>query len=136
MIFFLGAGSFSTTSICNLFARKMLLLQGIIQLRSRSFPWLCSVGCPSKVSLRAQSTEANQNSEDEESDEFRDHVHQFAQSVVAPLAAEVDRNNSFPSSINLWTAMGEFGLHGRNQQSLLLGLFKSPGGRIHVQGTF
>lgn len=52
----------------------------------------------------------------EEIEEFRSTVQNFARSAVAPVAAEIDRTNSFPPSDadgrNLWTAMGDFGLHG------------------------
>eukprot|EP00891_Asterochloris_glomerata_P008738 jgi/Astpho2/8738/Aster-05300 len=44
--------------------------------------------------------------------EFRETVRDFAQRSIAPHAAEIDRTNAFPKSENLWTAMGEFGLHG------------------------
>lgn len=44
--------------------------------------------------------------------EFRDTVKEFAQRTVAPHAAEIDRLNSFPKSINLWKEIGDFGLHG------------------------
>lgn len=44
--------------------------------------------------------------------EFRDTVKDFAQRIVAPHAAEIDRLNSFPKSTNLWKEIGDFGLHG------------------------
>ena len=43
---------------------------------------------------------------------FRDQVKTFAQNEIAPLAAEIDETNAFPESVNLWTKMGDFGLHG------------------------
>ena len=46
--------------------------------------------------------------------EFRETVREFAQRSIAPHAAEIDRTNAFPKSENLWTAMGEFGLHGEH----------------------
>ena len=49
---------------------------------------------------------------DDALDEFRETVREFASSVVAPHAESIDRNNSFPTDVNLWTAMGEFGLLG------------------------
>jgi isovaleryl-CoA dehydrogenase len=49
---------------------------------------------------------------DEEIEEFRQTVETFARDFVAPHAADIDRNNSFPTSVNLWKAMGEWGLHG------------------------
>lgn len=45
--------------------------------------------------------------------EFRENVGQFAQSVIAPHAEEVDKANDFPKSVNLWKEMGDFGLLGR-----------------------
>lgn len=48
----------------------------------------------------------------EELAEFRESVRGFAQEVIAPHAAEIDANNSFPTSVNLWKAMGDMGLHG------------------------
>ena len=41
---------------------------------------------------------------------LRHTVQQFAQTEIAPLAAEIDKNNLFPS--HLWQKMGELGLHG------------------------
>lgn len=41
---------------------------------------------------------------------LRDSVHQFAQAEIAPLAAQVDRNNEFPR--HLWPKLGELGLLG------------------------
>lgn len=46
----------------------------------------------------------------EEVEALRDMVHRWAQERVKPLAAEVDRSNSFPSK--LWLEMGELGLLG------------------------
>ena len=46
----------------------------------------------------------------EEVEALRDMVHRWAQERVKPLAAEVDRSNSFPSE--LWREMGELGLLG------------------------
>ncbi|GAB4821498.1 hypothetical protein N2152v2_008544 [Parachlorella kessleri] len=50
--------------------------------------------------------------EDEDLAEFRESVRGFAQEVVAPLAADIDKANNFPQHINLWQALGEFGLNG------------------------
>lgn len=44
--------------------------------------------------------------------EFRENVAEFAQSVIAPHAEEVDKGNDFPKSVNLWKEMGDFGLLG------------------------
>ncbi|MEO1788769.1 MAG: isovaleryl-CoA dehydrogenase [Pseudomonadota bacterium] len=41
---------------------------------------------------------------------LRDMVHRWAQERVAPMAAEIDRSNEFPST--LWGEMGELGLLG------------------------
>ncbi len=41
---------------------------------------------------------------------LRDMVHRWAQDCVAPVAAEVDRDNLFPAQ--LWTELGELGLLG------------------------
>ena len=45
-------------------------------------------------------------------DEFRETVREFASRVVAPRAAEIDSSNSFPKDANIWTLLGDFGLHG------------------------
>ena len=45
--------------------------------------------------------------------EFRETVRDFAQRAIAPHASEIDRQNNFPSSTNLWKDIGDFGLHGR-----------------------
>jgi len=49
---------------------------------------------------------------DDELEAFRESVHDFAQRVVAPKASLIDESNSFPNDVNLWTEMGQFGLHG------------------------
>ena len=46
----------------------------------------------------------------EEIEALRDMVHKFAQERIAPMAAEIDRSNDFPSE--LWEEMGALGLHG------------------------
>ena len=46
----------------------------------------------------------------EDIEALRDMVHGWAQERVAPIAAEIDRNNVFPS--HLWREMGELGLLG------------------------
>jgi isovaleryl-CoA dehydrogenase len=43
-------------------------------------------------------------------DALRDAVHHFAQSEIAPIAAEVDHVNAFPAA--LWPKLGEFGMLG------------------------
>lgn len=44
--------------------------------------------------------------------EFRENVREFAQTVVAPHAEHVDKSNNFPTDVDLWREMGEFGLLG------------------------
>ncbi|RLP25346.1 isovaleryl-CoA dehydrogenase [Mesorhizobium sp. YM1C-6-2] len=46
----------------------------------------------------------------EEIDGLRDMVRRFAQEKIAPLAADIDRSNEFPT--HLWTELGELGLLG------------------------
>ena len=46
----------------------------------------------------------------EDIDALRDMVSRFANDVIAPIAAEIDKSNEFPES--LWQQMGELGLHG------------------------
>ena len=46
----------------------------------------------------------------EEIESLRDIVHRWAQERVAPMAAEIDKSNSFPAE--LWPEMGELGLLG------------------------
>ena len=46
----------------------------------------------------------------EDIEALRDMVHRWAQERVAPMAAEIDRANKFPSA--LWTEMGDLGLLG------------------------
>lgn len=50
--------------------------------------------------------------EDSEALEFRELVRDFAQLVVAPHAADIDKSNAFPNTVNLWTELGQMGLHG------------------------
>jgi len=46
----------------------------------------------------------------EEIEALRDMVHKFAQERIAPMAAQIDSSNDFPSE--LWEEMGALGLHG------------------------
>jgi isovaleryl-CoA dehydrogenase len=46
----------------------------------------------------------------EEIDALRETVARWAQDKLAPLAADIDRNNDMPR--DLWTQMGELGLLG------------------------
>ena len=46
----------------------------------------------------------------DEIEALREMVHRWAQERIAPIAAEIDRDNSFPSA--LWREMGEMGLLG------------------------
>jgi len=46
----------------------------------------------------------------EEIDAMREMVHRFAQEKIAPIAADIDRDNDFPA--HLWRALGELGLLG------------------------
>jgi isovaleryl-CoA dehydrogenase len=46
----------------------------------------------------------------EDIDMLRDHVHNFAQSEIAPLAGKADEDNMFPN--HLWTKFGDMGLLG------------------------
>ena len=46
----------------------------------------------------------------EQTQMIRESVHAFAQEHIAPIAAEIDRDNKFPR--HLWPMMGELGLHG------------------------
>ncbi|MEL6582368.1 MAG: acyl-CoA dehydrogenase family protein [Pseudomonadota bacterium] len=46
----------------------------------------------------------------EEVEALREMVHRWAQDRVAPMAAEIDRANKFPTE--LWREMGDLGLHG------------------------
>src|SRR5580693_2691822 len=45
-----------------------------------------------------------------EIDQLRDSVRGFTEAKIAPLAAEIDRTDTFPRQ--LWPEMGELGLHG------------------------
>jgi isovaleryl-CoA dehydrogenase len=46
----------------------------------------------------------------EAADAIRDTTARFSADKIAPLAAQIDRDNSFPRQ--LWPQMGELGLHG------------------------
>ena len=46
----------------------------------------------------------------ETADLLRSSVHEFASQEIAPLAAEIDQSNEFPS--HLWQALGDMGLLG------------------------
>lgn len=65
---------------------------------------------------RLQHAQAEDHTEQSDLQEFRDTVHEFAQRTIAPHAAEIDQQNSFPRSVNLWKEIGDFGLHGNESQ--------------------
>lgn len=88
------------------------LRSGSSPVRSFGVPALTSAAC------RWQHAEAIESSESD-LQEFRETVRDFAQRIIAPHAAEIDQQNSFPRSVNLWQDIGEFGLHG-TQRSLNL----------------
>ena len=46
----------------------------------------------------------------EMADTIRDTTQRFAADKIAPVAAEIDRDDRFP--VELWPQMGELGLHG------------------------
>lgn len=52
---------------------------------------------------------------------------EFAARELAPRAADIDHNNSFPKDVNLWTLMGEFGLHGDEPAYLYRSKLANPG---------
>ena len=68
--------------------------------------------CGSVSSANLQHTQA---SEEEDTEEFRELVRDFAVREVAPHAADIDRNNALPTHKNLWTEMGHMGLHGEGE---------------------
>lgn len=72
--------------------------------------WLLPIVTGTPSSARHMSFEAGG---EDPLQEFRENVAQFAQSVIAPYAEEVDKANDFPKSVNLWKEMGDFGLLGR-----------------------
>ena len=41
---------------------------------------------------------------------LRETIHKFAQKEIAPLAEQIDKNNTFPN--HLWKKLGELGLLG------------------------
>lgn len=66
--------------------------------------------------------------------QFKESVRKFAQENIAPYAAQIDHQNTFPKDVNLWKKMGEFDLHGITvpgelPQTLLQKQFKKVSGR-------
>ncbi|KAK9787632.1 hypothetical protein WJX73_009241 [Symbiochloris irregularis] len=66
----------------------------------------------SQQAVRSQHADAAEADVSVSAEDFRETCRDFAARSIAPLAADIDRNNSFPKDVNLWTAIGEFGLHG------------------------
>lgn len=75
----------------------------------QQFQWLQAL--PQQC-LRHMSFEAASQDGADALQEFRDNVRDFAQTVIAPHAEEVDRTNNFPTTVDLWQEMGSFGLLG------------------------
>lgn len=71
---------------------------------------------PLAVALRRLFSSAPEVSQAESSagalKEFRAQVQEFAQQAIAPHAEAIDRENDFPTSVNLWKELGSFGLLG------------------------
>ncbi len=57
--------------------------------------------------------------EGQELERFRESVQAFAASCVAQHAEEIDKQASFPTKVDLWRAMGDFGLHGELEWQLV-----------------
>jgi hypothetical protein len=74
----------------------------LLQACSTAFRQLASAAQPAEVDPSYAAAQ-----------EFRENVAEFARKVIAPHAEHVDRNNDFPTSVNLWREMGDFGLLGR-----------------------
>lgn len=88
-----------------------------VQRLVRDWPVSCSnLFRASQTFCSATDASNDTSSSGAEVEEFQATVRNFARGVVAPVAAEIDRTNSFPPPAadgqSLWTAMGEFGLHG------------------------
>lgn len=75
-------------------------------LKRSGVPVLASAAC------RLQHAQAAHQPEESDLQDFRETVYDFAQRTIAPHAAEIDHQNSFPRSVNLWKEIGDFGLHG------------------------
>jgi hypothetical protein len=58
--------------------------------------------------------EDSSSSSSSDLDDFRAMLSDFASREIAPLAEEIDRKNTAP--MDLWTKMGEFGLHGEGKE--------------------
>ena len=76
------------------------------QLRRFGVPTVTSAAC------RLQHAQAAPQPEESDLQEFRETVQDFAQRNIAPWAADIDKLNTFPHSVNLWQEIGDFGLHG------------------------
>jgi hypothetical protein len=74
---------------------------------TRSIWSLARLGIPCQTS-QARCLSGASTSDDLQ--EFRESVREFAQAAIAPHAEAVDKANSFPTGVNLWREMGDFGL--------------------------
>ena len=75
--------------------------------------WKFGVPAATSAACRLQHAQAEVPSDETDLQEFRETVRDFAQRTIAPHAAEIDQQNNFPRSVNLWQEIGDFGLHGR-----------------------
>ncbi|GIL75372.1 hypothetical protein Vretimale_7955 [Volvox reticuliferus] len=83
---------------------------GIRANRSHVCSWMSSL-CR-RLSSAAEASQSTDSGTGAQLRDFRAQVQQFAQQVIAPHAEAIDRQNDFPSSVNLWREMGTFGLLG------------------------
>ena len=60
------------------------------------------------------SSSSSSSSSSVDLEDFRAMLSDFAAKEVAPLAEEIDKKNTAP--MDLWTKMGEFGLHGAGER--------------------
>ncbi|CAD7696441.1 unnamed protein product [Ostreobium quekettii] len=86
-------------------------LRGLLRISGRAWPRRDAIG--TAVGLARLHAEVQAQGEwGAGVEEFRQQVRDFARRSVAPHAEAVDRANAFPRDVDLWRAMGEFGLHG------------------------
>ena len=84
------------------------LARRAVPVRAAALPAaLTSQRCFSEAAMQTSAP-----GESEDAMEFRETVRAFAQQVIAPHAASIDANNTFPKDVDLWKAMGDMGLHG------------------------
>jgi alkylation response protein AidB-like acyl-CoA dehydrogenase len=94
-----------------------MLSRGALALLQRGLLRQPFLSTAARYSAQAVPHEAEQSDKEQELEEFRQTVRDFAKREIAPLAAKIDHDNDAPVSI--WRSLGDMGLLGEEPYAQL-----------------